>query len=328
MGKSDIEWTEDVWNPVRGCKLVSQGCTNCYAMKQAHRFSGPGGKYEGLTRLRTRGGPVWTGEFREVPEKLDEPLHRKKPTTYFVNSMSDAFGEGVSDEFIAAIFGVMAACSQHVFQLLTKRAERLPKWFDWARSYTVELDGVVSPPLHPYVILDDCLGRVRTDLEKTILCAAKRMLNSGHVGSLLWPLPNVHLGVSVEHPDCVSRIDELRKTPAAVRWVSFEPLLADIGHVDLTDIHWIVIGGESGNGARKCDVQWIRKLVHCATEQSVAVFVKQLGAKPFSSVGDIPQHRAHIGQGGIWMLEDRKGGDMREWPEDLRIREAAPRSAQ
>lgn len=303
MAKSDIEWTEDVWNPVRGCKLVSQGCTNCYAMKQAHRFSGPGGKYEGLTRLRTKGGPVWTGEFREVPEKLDDPIHRKKPTTYFVNSMSDAFGEGVSDEFIAAIFGVMAATPQHIYQMLTKRAERLPKWFEWSA------DG----------------DRVR-DTGDAI--AGRMQWCHANEETWPWPLPNVHLGVSVEHPDCVSRIDELRKTPASVRWVSFEPLLADIGHIDLTDIHWIVIGGESGNGARKCDVQWIRKLVHCATEQSVAVFVKQLGAKPFSSVGDVPQHRAHIGQDGIWMLEDRKGGDMREWPEDLRIREAAPRSAQ
>src|SRR4051812_8243950 len=122
--KSTIEWTDATWNPVRGCSIVSKGCTNCYAMRQAHRSSGAGGAYEGLTKL-TKGGPVWTGEVRPVPELLEQPLKWRRPRRIFVNSMSDLFHEGVPAEFIYDVFSVMAAARQHVFQVLTKRPARM-----------------------------------------------------------------------------------------------------------------------------------------------------------------------------------------------------------
>jgi len=123
-GKTTIEWATDSWNPVRGCSIVSPGCTNCYAMKQAHRFSGAGQPYDGLTKL-TRGGPVWTGKVRTVPDLLDQPLRWKKPRRIFVNSMSDLFHEAVSVEFILAVWAVMEASPQHTYQILTKRAKRM-----------------------------------------------------------------------------------------------------------------------------------------------------------------------------------------------------------
>ncbi len=124
---SNIEWTDKTWNVVRGCRPVSPGCINCFAKYQARRTHGPGGAYENLTVLN-EAGVQWTGEARFIPSKLDVPLRRRKPTTYFVNSMSDLFHEDVSDKQLAAVFGVMAACPHHTFQVLTKRAERMRDW--------------------------------------------------------------------------------------------------------------------------------------------------------------------------------------------------------
>src|SRR6476620_7247058 len=126
---SKIEWTNATWNPIRGYSVVSPGCKNCYAMKQAHRFSGKGQAYEGLTQL-TSNGPVWTGKVKFVPEHLADPLKWREPRRVFVNSMSDLFHEGMSDLDIEAIFGVMALAQQHTFQILTKRPERMLKWFN------------------------------------------------------------------------------------------------------------------------------------------------------------------------------------------------------
>src|SRR5690242_10745109 len=126
-GTTSIEWTDRSWNPVRGCAIVSPGCTNCYAMKFAHRFSGKGKAYEGLTKL-TKGGPVWTGKVRLLEDELGTPAHWKKPARIFVNSMSDLFHEAVPDEFIGRVWFRMAHCQQHVFQILTKRPERMIEW--------------------------------------------------------------------------------------------------------------------------------------------------------------------------------------------------------
>lgn len=131
--QTSIEWTDVTWNPVRGCSLVSAGCANCYAMKQAHRFSGAGKPYDGLTELGPQ-GPRWTGKIQLVEEALDAPLHWKKPRRIFVNSMSDLFHEDVTNKFIASVFGVMAACPHHTFQVLTKRPDRLRQWFGWVES--------------------------------------------------------------------------------------------------------------------------------------------------------------------------------------------------
>ena len=271
-----IEWTERTWNPARGCSRVSPGCDHCYAMRQAHRFSGPGQPYEGLTTIR-RGRVDWTGRARFVPEQLQQPLRVRRPTAFFVNSMSDLFHESLTNEQVAAVFGVMAATPQHTYQILTKRPKRMREWFGW-------LDG-------------------------------RR------------PLPNVWLGVSCDdQARADERIPHLLSTPAAVRFVSAEPLLGPIAlrawmprhAVTETDdcapwcsacgptgplprIDWVIVGGESGPGARPCDVDWIRSIVRQCREAGTACFVKQLGSR--------------LG------LRDPKGGDPSEWPEDLRVRE-------
>ena len=133
MSKSKIEWTEATWNPIRGCSRVSPGCSNCYAMRMAHRSNRPGGAYEGLTRIGAH-GPTWTGDVRFVSELLDYPLRMKKPHRIFVNSMSDLFHERVTDHQIAKIFGVMMATPHHTYQILTKRPQRAVEWFKWIAS--------------------------------------------------------------------------------------------------------------------------------------------------------------------------------------------------
>jgi protein gp37 len=343
VGKSDIEWTEETWNPVRGCALESPGCKNCYAMRQAHRFSGKGKPYEGLTRLRKKGGPVWTGEFRFAPEMLDVPLRRKKPTTYFVNSMSDLFGEGVTNEQIAAVFAVMAVRPQHRFQVLTKRARRMREWFEWMTQRAMwHAPG-------PIVYASAYFTALRLIAEKHGISNVFRLEPK-------WPLPNVWLGASVEDQERADeRIPELLRTPAAIRFISAEPLL---GLIDLTKMEiaqgvfcdpllvddaplglgrvrhldWIITGGESGNGARPCDVAWIESIVAQARAASVPVFVKQLGAcfsDPVNGLAgcslDVPQEAAPLIRK---RLVDKKGGDMAEWPEKLRVREMPARALQ
>lgn len=295
MADTSIEWTDKTWNPTRGCALVSPGCTNCYAMKFAHRFSGKGGRYEGLTRLRTKGGAVWTGKVRSVPEMLEAPLRWKKPRKVFVNSMSDLFHEDVPFDFIAAVFGVMAACPQHTFQVLTKRPDRMAQWF-----HLVARHGNVQSLLHESV---------------------KQAMGYHHkrrpaVNLPAWPLPNVWLGVSVESSDYLLRLDELRKVPAAVRFASAEPLLGPLDGMNLKGIGWVIVGGESGGGARPFDLSWARSIVGQCKAAGVPVFVKQFGAAPVDSGGCASTaYPFAVGSG------DCKGSNMADWPEDLRVRQ-------
>ncbi len=362
MGKTKIEWSEITWNPVRGCSRISPGCGGaageggCYAERTAARFSGPGMPYAGLVRTGGKQGPRWTGKLVLDEKTLAAPLSWRKPRRVFVNSMSDLFHESLSDEQIAAVFGVMAACPQHVFQILTKRAERLRDWFRWVRRE--------SQAVHAPTTNDLC--RIH---------AANHGLPPDYAGGP-WPLPNVWIGVSVEdQPRADERIPLLLETPAAVRFLSVEPMLE---HVDLgldmiepaeTDEHgngyaawahrrtmahpcdyacggaevpptsggidWVIVGGESGPGARTCDVAWIRSIVEQCRASGVAVFVKQLGARPRMGVEDVPDAAYRdldangagameideaARSGGV-RLRDRKGGDMAEFPEDLRVRE-------
>jgi protein gp37 len=252
MANSSIEWTNAVWNPVRGCSVVSPGCKNCYAMKQARRFSGPGGAYEGLTRL-TSNGPVWTGEVRFVPEMLHYPLKLRKPHRIFVNSMSDLFHEQLSDECIQKIFKVMCEVKQHTFQVLTKRPKRMLEFLSHWDSMTRDWG-----PLYPNT----------------------------------WPQKHVWLGVSCENQATADeRIPLLLQTPAAVRWVSAEPLL---GPIDLTaikrtraegfmrpldgrfnKINWVVAGSESGPRARPAEIAWFRSLRDQCASGGVPFFLKQ-----------------------------------------------------
>jgi protein gp37 len=314
--KSKIEWTDATWNCIRGCSRVSTGCERCYAEGVAARFSGPGQPYEGLA-LRKASGPAWTGEVRFVPEHLGDPLRWQRPRRVFVNSMSDLFHEKVTNEQIAAIFGVMAASPQHTFQVLTKRPERMVEWFKWVASRELPLRTLKHSPM--------------------IVCAleAQEILGAQWTTKLprLWPLPNVWMGVSCENQKAANeRVPLLLQTPAAVRFVSAEPLLGPIdftrpAEIEERALDWVIVGGESGPGARPCDVAWIRSIAEQCQEAGTACFVKQLGAKPVRDVVPTGNFRTHDGRRQYEMtgerieLRDRKGGDMDEWPEDLRVRQ-------
>ncbi len=315
-----ISWTDETWNPIRGCSRVSEGCRNCYAEKVAGRFSGPGLPYEGLVTIGEK-GPRWNGTVRLVPEHLGDPLRWKRPRRVFVNSMSDLFHESLPFETIAAVFGVMAAAPQHTFQVLTKRPRRALEFFAWAErentGHVMANALCVQPASWP-----SCVGEEGDGL-------------IDHPGLNRWPLPNVWLGVSVEDQATANeRIPLLLECPAAVRWVSAEPLLGPLDMseaslslgVGLTDgsrwtgtkpiLDWIVVGGESGPGARPFDLAWARSVVAQCKTAGVPVFVKQLGATPVDSACvDVVGRPVRIG------LRDRKGADMSEWPEDLRVRQ-------
>src|SRR6185312_5599696 len=203
-GLSEIEWTDATWNPVSGCKVISPGCTNCYAMRMAARLQAMGHRgYRGVTR-RSGGRSVWTGQVHLNLPSLEVPLRWRKPRKIFVNSMSDLFQDAVPDEFIHDVWSVMANAPWHTFQILTKRPEKM-------RRLTADL---------PF-------------------------------------LPNVWLGTSVESAEYADRIKQLQATTAAIRFVSFEPLLDSVGLIQLSGIHWAIVGGESGPSARPMKVRWV-----------------------------------------------------------------------
>ena len=214
MAESSIEWTEHTWNPVTGCTKVSPGCKNCYAETMSRRLTAMGAAgYENGFKLTLH------------PERLEQPLKRKSATTYFVNSMSDLFHEDVPDEFIDQVLDVCKRTPQHTYQVLTKRADRLPQFFQ---------------------------GRS---------CPS-----------------NVWLGVSVEDRKYgVPRIAQLRKVKAAVKFLSVEPLLEDVGSLNLRGIHWVIVGGESGAKARPMAEAWAEGVRVQAVAQKVAFFFKQWG---------------------------------------------------
>ena len=263
MGKSSIEWTGETWNPVRGCVKVSPGCKHCYAETFAERWRGiPGHAYEqGFDPLL-------------VPHKLGEPLTWKKPTTVFVNSMSDLFGEFVHDEYIAAVHGVMAATPRHTYQILTKRAERLPAWFEWAGSRP---GSILASALEGHGFSDELSCNVQNYVNGWSRWASLPDDGNPLDGTQKrWPLKNVWYGVSVEdRKHGVPRIEHLRRTPAAVRFLSIEPLLEDVGDLDLTGIHWVIAGAESGQKARPMEDDWVRRVRDQCVEQGVKFFFKQ-----------------------------------------------------
>ncbi|NOV15909.1 phage Gp37/Gp68 family protein [Ensifer adhaerens] len=202
-----IEWTDATWNPITGCSVVSPGCTNCYAMKLAGTRLTHHPSREGLTR-NTKAGPVWTGAVRFNPQWLDEPLRWKKPRMIFVCAHGDLFAEGVPDEWIDQIFAVMALAPQHTFQVLTKRPERMRQYLRDGEL----LDRLMSAACRIH-------SADGADWSADIHCGHDRGL----------PLPNVWLGISAEDQKRADeRIPILLDTPAAVRWISGEPLLGDI----------------------------------------------------------------------------------------------------
>ena len=336
---SSIEWTDTTWNCVVGCRRVSPGCEHCYAETMAGRLARMGqSRYLDVVKLDEKGRPRgrWNGTFREVPEVLAAPLGWRKPRRVFVNSMSDLFGEGVSDEWIAAVFGVMAACPQHTFQILTKRPERMAAWFEWAERHPY-MDG--SPDGGPIAALAKAICETNAPLpDRTFGGDGDEGVAISRALDVDWPLPNVWIGTSVENQEAADeRIPHLLRVPAAVRFLSVEPLLGPVnlvcfdgaiewvgaggergGRVESNmqgNVDWVIVGGESGHGARPCDLAWIRSIVAQCKAAGVAVFVKQVGARP------VMQHPMEIGALVDARCADRKGGDMAEWPEDLRVRE-------
>ena len=215
MATSKIEWTEFSWNPVTGCTKVSPGCKNCYAESLAKR----------LRTMHVRGYEMPFIEVRELPDRLDQPRHRKSSTVYFVNSMSDLFHEKVSFKFIDKVVSVIRDTSHHTYQVLTKRPQRMARYF------------------------------------------AHREVP-----------PNMWLGVSIEDKKYgLPRIPILCKISTQQRFLSVEPLLEDLGTINLDGIHWVIVGGESGYKARPMDKTWVISIREQCREQKVPFFFKQWG---------------------------------------------------
>ena len=211
--KSKIEWTENSWNPVTGCDKYSAGCKNCYAEKMANRLYAMGqAKYKNKFQVTLH------------EQSLNEPLNWKKPSKIFVCSMSDIFHKDVPFEFVDKIFNTMKQADWHIFQVLTKRSDRLLEY-------------------------------------------SKRTL---------WP-KNVWAGVTVEHKDYISRIEDLRAVKAPVKFISFEPLLSEMPYTDLKGIQWVICGGESGPHAREVNADWVRGIRDMAVNQNIQFLFKQWG---------------------------------------------------
>lgn len=297
-----IEWTDATWNPVRGCSRVSEGCRNCYAERLAATRLAHTPAYQDLATM-TPEGPRWTGRVVFDTVALQQPLRWRKPRRVFVNSMSDLFHEGLTNEQIAAVFGVMAACPQHTFQVLTKRPERMRDWFRWVAE---------QKPTVLAAIGNCTFWRLPAEPQRMIVSGAA------------WPLPNVWLGVSVEDQATAdARIPLLLETPAAVRFVSAEPLLGPVdlepflqfppfhenykmtmGATEWQGLDWVIVGGESGRGVRPMHPNWARNLRDLCAEAGVVFYFKQFGEwAPFRfQQGDEPTMRVLPGGTEVWRL--------------------------
>lgn len=225
--KSAIEWTEATWNPMTGCSKISPGCMNCYAERLSRR-------------LQAMGQPNYRNGFQLTvhPHMLNLPLQWKKPQMIFVNSMSDIFHEDAPEEFVRKIFSVMSKARWHIFQVLTKRADRL--------------------------------------------------LELAH--DLTWE-SNIWMGVTIESAEYLFRADHLRKTTAKVKFLSLEPLLGQIGSLNLNDINWVIVGGESGPGARIMRKEWVFDIRNQCQEADVPFFFKQWGGTNKKKAGRLLEGR-------------------------------------
>ena len=237
MSTSKIEWTEETWNPTTGCTKVSAGCKNCYAEVMANR-------------LKAMGTPGYENgfEFTLMPDRLEQPLKKKKGTKYFVNSMSDLFHEKMPKVFLDKILGVISLTPQHIYQILTKRENAM---FEYFKNKDVP--------------------------------------------------ENIWLGVTVEDKKHgVPRIDKLRNINASIKFLSVEPLLEDIGKIDLTGIDWVIVGGESGAKARPMKKEWALNVQRQCEELNVAFFFKQWGAWGADGVKRSKKSNGRILEGKEW----------------------------
>ena len=244
MSQSSIEWTERVWNPTTGCTKISQGCKYCYAEVFARRLTAMGlEKYANGFELTLH------------PDVLDAPRHWKS-SRIFVNSMSDLFHEDIPLHYIQQVFQVMNECTQHRFQVLTKRAERLQ---------------ALSP--------------------------------------LLSWTPNIWMGVSVENHKVIDRINHLRHSGAVVKFLSLEPLLGPLSGLNLQDISWVIVGGESGKRARPMKEAWLLEILEECRRNEVAFFFKQWGAWGADGIKRSKKENGRLFQGRVWeeYPETKKG---------------------
>lgn len=337
---------------------------HCYAVRMTHRLEAMHHeKYSGLTVLNGKGDRHFNGTVRTHEDALSIPLKWRKPRRVFVNSMSDLFHRDVPFDFIDKVFAVMALCPQHTFQVLTKRPERMAEYLN--DRYRV---GLIASAVAE---LAETLGHRYISWNESSMAIARLIIDGE-----CWPLPNVWLGTSCENQKTADeRIPHLLKCPAAVRFLSCEPLLGRIHfwirdqfpddeeyritwplhgkyafwkyerafnipdrHEDAPRIHWVIVGGESGGGARPCDIAWIRSIIEQCKAAGVSAFCKQLGGKPCdSTISDgkkwnqealkkwpsitkfsqmLPGDNFHY-----LHLRDHKGGDIEEFPIDLRVRE-------
>lgn len=235
--QSKIEWTEQTWNPATGCTKISPGCKHCYAETMANR-------------LQAMGTPGYDNGFKLslMPSRLSQPLNRKKPTMYFVNSMSDLFHEDIPDDYLDQIFKVIRQTPRHTYQILTKRAVRMREYF----------------------------------IDRTVP-------------------DNVWLGVTVEDREYgIPRIDELRHIPAKIRFLSVEPLLEHLGSFDLSNIHWVIVGGESGPKARPMKQEWVSSIRRQCEEAGSTFFFKQWGTWGADGVKRNKHLNGRVLEGTVW----------------------------
>lgn len=229
MAKSKIEWTGSTWNPTTGCTKISAGCKNCYAEKMAFRLKAMGvEKYKDAFHLAIH------------PSALKEPYTWKKPRMVFVNSMSDLFHEAMPVDFIKQVFHVMNENPEHIFQVLTKRAELLSKFsclLDWSE--------------------------------------------------------NIWMGVSIEDFTQVKRLDNLKASSAAIKFLSIEPLITELPYLDLSGIDWVIVGGESGPNSRPIEKEWIISIRDNCKDFDVPFFFKQWGGKNKKKSGRLLDGRTY-----------------------------------
>ena len=280
----------------------------CYAEAIAGRFSGPGQPFEGYAE-KTAAGYRWTGKVGLLPAKLADPMKVRRPGAVFVNSMSDLFHPELSFEDIAAVVGVIAACPQHLMMTLTKHAGRMRKWFEWVAQWGDEPTKI--GPLGVVIHFAQKRSKHRA------LRDAQPLLKRP------WPLPNWRVGVSAEDQQrWDERVPELRRCPASFRFVSAEPLISRLDIEPsysaslLYPLHQIIVGGESGPGARPCHLEWIDAIVEQCRAAGCSVFCKQMGSRPreaYRSDGG----RAAYPDGVALELISKKGGAPEEWPGGL-----------
>jgi len=236
MKTTKIEWTEKVWNPTIGCDKISAGCKFCYAEAFAKRLHAIG-----LEEYKDG------FKFKILPNRLEEPLKIKKPTKFFVNSMSDLFHEKMPFEYLDMVFDIVRKTPQHIYQILTKRDKIMLKYFS----------------------------------DKTVP-------------------DNVWLGVSVENARFKYRIDSLRKVNAKIRFISFEPLIGEIGKMNLNKIHWSIVGCESGIKARPIKKEWVEEIFDQCKQQNVAFFFKQWGTWGADEVKRNKKANGRLFKGKVW----------------------------